>query len=255
MNEERFIELLNLYIDREISGPEIKEIEEAIAADPQRQRLYAQYCKIDRACAQVLASHLTAAPKPKMAAILAAVARNEAEVVPFEPQIPEPRSTTAPQASRASWGWGALTGMAAAAAAFLAYTGVVQSASNSPELTAPNAAPAVASSATPVGTDDSAAASYASNDQSGYRTVLVLDNNQDDSRSGLRIADSRTSEDPFAWMAQVQFAPIRRVQIDSLEFKTAEPIELRNLSAFSYPYPGLDDTPPVSESAAFQFQR
>ena len=73
--------------------------------------------------------------------------------------------------------------------------------------------------------------------------------------NGLRLANPAATEDPFAWMAQVQFEPIRPVRLDTLEFRTAAPMEVRNLPAFSYPYPGLDDTPPLSESAAFQFQR
>ena len=56
-------------------------------------------------------------------------------------------------------------------------------------------------------------------------------------------------------MNQLEFAPIRPVRVDSLQFKTAEPMQVRTLSAYAYPYPGLDDTPPLSESAAFQFQR
>ena len=76
-----------------------------------------------------------------------------------------------------------------------------------------------------------------------YRTVFAVD------------AGASGNSDSFAWMTQLQFAPIERVQVDTLTFKTAEPLEVKTLSAYAYPYPGLDDTPPLSETAAFQFQR
>ncbi|WP_221028757.1 hypothetical protein [Actomonas aquatica] len=261
MNDERFIELLNLYIDRELAGPEIQEIEEAIAADPQRQRIYAQYCKIERACEHLLVSEARTAPKPKIDAIIAAAQQpeEEAEVLDFPAEAPRAPQTevVVRRQSRSSWGWGALSGMAAAVAAFAVYTGTVQTAQNDGVSPVEAAAPSMASApaTAPVGIDDSAAPAFAANDNSDYRTVLVLSRDENNARPGLRIADSANRDDPFAWMSQVTFEPIRPVQADSLEFRTAAPMEVRNLPAFASPYPGLDDTPPLSESAAFQFQR
>ncbi len=267
MNNERFIELLNLYIDRELSGSEIQEIEEALAASPERQRIYAQYCRMQRACEHLLASDVQTAPRPKLDAILAAAQRtDEAEEIVFPAPaaaraIPtEPRATR--RQARSSWGWGALSGMAAAVAAFAVYTGTVQTADRGASdiegvgTVAAAPAPATPASGPAPGTeDDPAALALASNEGSDYRTVLVLESSEDGNSTGLRLANPRPGEDPFAWMQHVQFEPIRPVRLDSLEFRPAEAMEVRNLPAFSYPYPGLDDTPPLSESAAFQFQR
>ena len=49
MKDQRFIELLNLYIDRQISPDEAKELEGEIQASPLRQQTYRQYCKMHRA--------------------------------------------------------------------------------------------------------------------------------------------------------------------------------------------------------------
>ncbi len=261
MNNERFIELLNLYIDRELAGPEIQEIEQAIAASPERQRIYAQYCKIQRTCEELLAHDVAAAPKPKLEAIIAAAqqpeaAEEEAPVIAFPTTVqPEAARPAARSGNRSSWGWGALSGMAAAAAAFAVYTGTLQTARQ--DTPAVDIAPAMASTeaapALRMGPDDSVAPAFAANEDAAYRTVLVL--NGSDGDNAIRLNRSTQQDDPFAWMAQVQFEPIRPVKTDGLEFKTALPMEVRNLPAFSYPYPGLDDTPPLYESAAFQFQR
>jgi anti-sigma factor RsiW len=50
MNERRFIELLNLYIDDQISPAEAAELESAVLAEPARRQTYEQYCRLYRAC-------------------------------------------------------------------------------------------------------------------------------------------------------------------------------------------------------------
>lgn len=49
MKESRFIELLNLYIDRQITADETAELEAELQRDPKRQAIYRQYCKIHAA--------------------------------------------------------------------------------------------------------------------------------------------------------------------------------------------------------------
>jgi anti-sigma factor RsiW len=53
MNQSRFIELLNLYIDDQITADEAAELENAVASDPERQRTYAAYCRMHRACSLI----------------------------------------------------------------------------------------------------------------------------------------------------------------------------------------------------------
>jgi hypothetical protein len=49
MKDNRFIELLNLYIDRQISVAETAELEAEIQQNPKRQAVYRQYCQIHSA--------------------------------------------------------------------------------------------------------------------------------------------------------------------------------------------------------------
>jgi hypothetical protein len=50
MKESRFIELINLYIDRQIGPEEAAELETEIARSPAHRRTYLQYCRMHRAC-------------------------------------------------------------------------------------------------------------------------------------------------------------------------------------------------------------
>lgn len=49
MKDNRFIELLNLYIDRQITAEETAELEAEIQQNPKRQAVYRQYCQIHAA--------------------------------------------------------------------------------------------------------------------------------------------------------------------------------------------------------------
>ena len=49
MKDHRFIELLNLYIDRQITVAETAELEDEIQQNPDRQAVYRQYCRIHSA--------------------------------------------------------------------------------------------------------------------------------------------------------------------------------------------------------------
>lgn len=54
MKESKFIELLNLYIDQQISPEDAALLEEEILNNPRHRRIYHQYCKMHRACTLVL---------------------------------------------------------------------------------------------------------------------------------------------------------------------------------------------------------
>ncbi|HVZ64969.1 MAG TPA: hypothetical protein VG936_10390 [Lacunisphaera sp.] len=49
MKDHRFIELVNLYIDRQITAAETAELETEIQGNPRRRTIYQQYCKMHRA--------------------------------------------------------------------------------------------------------------------------------------------------------------------------------------------------------------
>jgi hypothetical protein len=50
MTHERFIELLNLYLDGELPPNQAAELERTIASDVDRRRIYRQYCQMQKAC-------------------------------------------------------------------------------------------------------------------------------------------------------------------------------------------------------------
>ena len=54
MKESKFIELLNLYIDHQISQEDAALLEEQILQNPARRQTYNQYCRMQRACTVVL---------------------------------------------------------------------------------------------------------------------------------------------------------------------------------------------------------
>lgn len=49
MNEKRFVELVNLYIDHEISREDLQELEDEVAHNAHRREIYHQYCRLQRA--------------------------------------------------------------------------------------------------------------------------------------------------------------------------------------------------------------
>jgi hypothetical protein len=49
MSEREFLELLNLYLDREITPADADRLEREIRADPGRHRTYLQYCRMQQA--------------------------------------------------------------------------------------------------------------------------------------------------------------------------------------------------------------
>jgi hypothetical protein len=50
MKDREFIELLNLYVDREISATDALRLESEVVANPKRREVYDQYCRMQKAC-------------------------------------------------------------------------------------------------------------------------------------------------------------------------------------------------------------
>ena len=64
MKDARFIELVNLYIDRQISSAETAELEAEIRDHPRHRQVYQQYCKLHRATKLVYESFRANAEQP-----------------------------------------------------------------------------------------------------------------------------------------------------------------------------------------------
>lgn len=81
MKDQRFIELVNLYIDRQISAAETAELEAEIQASPRRRAVYKQYCKMHRATTLVYESFRAGAAEqqPAPTAAKGTIAQFESE--------------------------------------------------------------------------------------------------------------------------------------------------------------------------------
>lgn len=64
MKESKFIELLNLYVDHQISPEDAARLETEVRSSPKRRRVYRQYCQIQKACTQLGDAFRTEAPAP-----------------------------------------------------------------------------------------------------------------------------------------------------------------------------------------------
>lgn len=69
MKDARFIELVNLYIDRQISPAETAELELEIQACPRHRRIYQQYCHMHRATKLVYESFRADAEQPAVTGV------------------------------------------------------------------------------------------------------------------------------------------------------------------------------------------
>lgn len=81
MNEKRFIELLNLYVDQQLTAAEATELEAEIQQSPARRRIYNQYCRMQKACTQLFEQQCQDAPSSSELA--RALAQAERKVVAF----------------------------------------------------------------------------------------------------------------------------------------------------------------------------
>jgi hypothetical protein len=61
MNDREFIELLNLYIDHEISPEDAVRLEAEVMGRPDRREVYNQYCRMQKACS-MLTGHFADSP-------------------------------------------------------------------------------------------------------------------------------------------------------------------------------------------------
>lgn len=64
MKEREFIELLNLYVDREINAEDALRLESAVLDDPKRREIYDQYCRMAKACTMLTADTMASASEP-----------------------------------------------------------------------------------------------------------------------------------------------------------------------------------------------
>jgi hypothetical protein len=62
MKNSKFIELLNLYVDHQISPAEAALLDAEIQQNPERRKIYREYCQMQKACAILSENFRTEAP-------------------------------------------------------------------------------------------------------------------------------------------------------------------------------------------------
>lgn len=103
MKESKFIELLNLYVDHQISAEDAALLEAEIQRNVERRRIYRQYCQMQKACVALAENFRTEAPAAETAAA--------EKVVEFAP--------ARRRMGGKAWAVGALAAAACAAFAFV----------------------------------------------------------------------------------------------------------------------------------------
>ena len=80
MKDSKFIELLNLYVDHQISEADAALLEAEIQKKPERRKVYRQYCQMQKACVMLADNFRTEAPAVGKTVAFAPIRRRFAPV-------------------------------------------------------------------------------------------------------------------------------------------------------------------------------
>ena len=243
MKESKFVELLNLYIDQEISPADAALLEAEIQRDPARRRVYLQYCRMHRASTMLFESFRS--ENMPAGSQLAEAARAAADKVVSFPSL----------APRHSSRWVYAAGLVAAAACvafvfvrrsavdhtrpgdgtLLTQTAVtpVRSATAQPAAVTPAAfAPAVAPMARREFTPVFVTRSLTAPETPNAATLLA------------------TNRNTLEWMQRIQLSPVQNLALENLVFQT-QPTLQQDQRTYRSSLPVQGNVDKVS----FEFQR
>jgi hypothetical protein len=221
MKDSEFTELLNLYLDHEISAADAARLEAEVLSNPARRRIYQDYCRMQKACKLLAAEFQTGA-----------VPGAPGRIVAFDHHRTVGR--------RAPWLYasGALAAAACVAIAFLALSHSRPSGDSAGNI-----------AATPSSTREDRVV-IAAPDTIGTRSIPatvtvparrpvsqanwfqpVALGSTANARSGLGyyLGNSAASDPQFEWLRKVRIAPIQRVSIEEFRFaKVPAPLRTEN---------------------------
>ncbi len=265
MRHTRFIELLNLYVDQEITVDQAGELEAEILRNPKRRHTYNQYCKLQRACVSLFESENAQAPVPHLGKLMQAVEAVDAKVEAF----PNEKSFSDPQSSPVWWQRMAVGG---AVAASFVLVGTVAWRQLGPAPASPSAStasmpayvatkPVVASAPSPTSGEMVQLATLErrparEETSESARSALYLKSwlqsaALSEGRNG-EYANNATAPVDLEWTRGVELAPINSVKPEELRFESraafASPSESRTFRGRGAPAANV-------ELSAFQFQR
>lgn len=200
MKDSEFIELLNLYLDHEISAADSARLEAEIRNNLDRRRVYRQYCQMQRACKLATADFATEETVP---------GGGEKKVVPFTPAAAVRRPRRLPYAV------GALAAAACVALVFVGRQdpGSTSTGNGEPVATLASSGPApsttdvVSSAPVPAGAPRGlvSVAGSASGTTLVANPLYLTGSTQ---AEAVRAAAVRQADNQLAWLEAMQLAPL-----------------------------------------------
>ncbi len=217
MKDSKFIELLNLYVDHQISAADAALLEAAIQNDPKRRQVYREYCQMQKACA-----------------VLADKFRNEAHA------IDEPIADFKPRRARLA-PFAYASGLAAAACIALV---LVNRSPNQDSSTSSGASVAAVQTVAAPATRATAVSVPPKTELPALQPVFQGIVKEETSRAATLAKTDRAS---LNWMTRVQFerVPVEELRFDSVQPMPVDDLLFRNRRVFD----------PQTEGAAFRFQK
>lgn len=208
MKDSEFIELLNLYLDHEITAEQSARLESEVAANPQRRKLYQEYCMLAKGCSLLGDAYAEQAPERPLAE-----APSRAEV-------------------RSFWGWsGGFYGAGLMAAACLVAVFVVRVRHSAEALPGSHAVAATTPAPRHVTTAVRADATKSAQEQMVLLAMRQPAPVLPESLSGTpelhtvfstrpwtnaAPAMAQPSDEAFAWMNDVNLKPLQQLKLQAL---------------------------------------
>ena len=248
MKDSEFIQLLNLYLDHEISGADAARLESEVQTNAARRQIYQQYCRMHKACRMIAADFET---EPA-----SAIGASEKKVIAFNPAA---AAAIAAQRRRINglYTFGTFAAIAACATIIFVsrgHQGTIDAASPAAQSIAVAPASAITNPDATFVADKSAAprglVSVAPRPQpTMMRDPLLLTGNTQ--AEAVRAAAINQANNQLAWLHSVQLAPLQERVADDLHFASTLQSEGRALG--NRTITPAKASQPGEEWAGFQF--
>jgi len=244
MKESKFVELLNLYIDQEISPSEAEFLEEEIQRDPARRRVYLQYCRMHRASAVLFESFRS--ENVPAGGTLAEAARAAADKIVAFPTL-SPRRT-----SRWVYAAGLVAAAACVAFVFVRRATVDQPRPGDSTLLTQNVATPVRSvAAQPAAVSaDTYVPAVAAMTRREFTPVFVARSLPPPEMTPNVAALLPTNRATLDWMRGIELQPVQNLALENLVFDTKPTLQQDQRT-----YRSMLPVQGNAEKASFEFQR
>jgi hypothetical protein len=249
MNDKEFIQLLNLYLDHEISTADAARLEAEVQNNPARRHIYQQYCRMQKACRMIAADFQT---EPSDAVVPA-----ERKVIAFNPAVAQAVALRRKRA--AIYGAGSFAALAACVA--LVFVGRHQQPAVENEAPAASAPVAVAPASTIPNPDATFVVSKSATPRGLVslaprpqpmlvRDPLLLTGR---AHAEAELTSFNQTNDQLAWIHAVKLAPLQLRTPADLHFRATLVTEGRELG--SRASSGKRSSQPGDEYIGFQIAK